>query len=158
MDYVRWSSADWVQCSGSHGVVQRTVVTKNIFSDITPLSDNCGLATDILSTAGHLGQLLPTSNENMFMESPESLISQDLISRSIVQEILASQGAGPECEKESVRSAARSWGQSGGPGDWSTGGNQTQKIYIPVLIFQTIIFTFFSYLLEEKLCKKYKQT
>ena len=30
------------------------------------------------------------------------------------------------------------------------------KIYIPVLIFQTIIFTFFSYLLEEELCKKYK--
>ena len=27
------------------------------------------------------------------------------------------------------------------------------KIYIPVLIFQTIIFTFFSYLLEEELCK-----
>ena len=109
--------------------MQRTVVTKNIFSDITPLSDNCGLATDILSTAGHLGQLLPTSNENMFMESPESLISQDLISWSMVQEILASQEAGPECEMESVRSAARSWGQSGGPGDWSAGGNQAQDLY-----------------------------
>ena len=106
------------------------MVTKNIFSDITPLSDNCGLAMDILSTAGHLGQLLPTSNE-----SRESDISRP-------DQLEHGAGAG-------VNLVAQVIGQQVGT---------KHKIYIPVLIFQTIIFTFFSYLLEEKLCKKYKQT
>ena len=71
-------------------------VTTDIFSDIPPLAGNPGLANDvlnILSAAGFVGQLLPASNGNMFTESSSRLISPDLVSKSLAQEVLASQEA-----------------------------------------------------------------
>ena len=70
-------------------------VTTDIFNDIPPLSSgNSSLASDvlhILTAAGMVGQLLPATNSNMFTESQSRLISPDLVSRSIAQEVLASQ-------------------------------------------------------------------
>jgi len=69
-------------------------VTTDIFSDIPPLAGNNALANDvlhILTAAGMVGQLLPDSNGNMFQESSSRLISPDLVSRSMAQEVLASQ-------------------------------------------------------------------
>ena len=71
-------------------------VTSDIFSDIPPLAGNPGLANDVLSiltAAGLIGQLLPATNGNMFTESSSRLISPDLVSRSLAQEVLASQEA-----------------------------------------------------------------
>ena len=72
-------------------------VTTDIFSDVPPLAGNTSLASDvlhILAAAGMVGQLLPASNGNMFTESSARLISPDLVSRSLAQEVLAGQEAG----------------------------------------------------------------
>ena len=58
------------------------------------MAGNTSLASDvlhILTAAGMVGHLLPTTNANMFTESQSRQISPDLVSRSIAQEVLASQ-------------------------------------------------------------------
>ena len=80
-----------VVLSGGEGL------TTDIFSDIPPLAGNSHLASDVLhllTAAGLVGRLLPARNGNLFSEGSARLISPDLVSRSLAQELLASPEAG----------------------------------------------------------------
>ena len=81
-------------------------VTTEIFSDIPPLAGNSCLAGDVLhllTAAGLVGRLLPASNCNLFSEGSARLISPDLVSRSLAQELLASPEAGTALDQVTGR-------------------------------------------------------
>ena len=85
-----------VALSGGEGL------TTDIFSDIPPLAGNSHLASDVLhllTAAGLVGRLLPARNGNLFSEGSARLISPDLVSRSLAQELLASPEAGTALEQ-----------------------------------------------------------
>ena len=68
--------------------------TPDVFRDISPISDDPGLAQDVLHllvAAGKVGKLLPPSTMAAFNEAVTRLNSPDLVSRGIAADLLADQ-------------------------------------------------------------------
>merc|ERR1719150_1865296 len=66
--------------------------TPDVFRDISPISDDPGLAQDVLHllmAAGKVGKLLPPSTMAAFNEAVTRLNSPDVVSRSIAADLLA---------------------------------------------------------------------
>jgi len=68
--------------------------TPDVFRDISPISDDPGLAQDVLYllvAAGKVGKLLPPSTMAAFNEAVTRLNSPDVVSRGIAADLLADQ-------------------------------------------------------------------
>ena len=69
-------------------------ITTDIFSEIRPISDNPGLASDVLHmlvASSMVGRMLPQGAIGMFNDAISTLQSPDLVSRSLAQDVLADQ-------------------------------------------------------------------